>query len=344
MIKFKASYFDGKRSWGLPVNIIFKDRIIYIQNEDGFALLSAPGKDCQISPPLGSTNRTIKLPNGAQCETSDLGSIEAMENQMGRKNLMAVVHVLESKWRLVAGCTIGLVISILMFSKFVIPLVAQKMAYSLPPHLTEELSESTLEILDSRFLKPSQLDQDRQDELEKIFTDLHRAVDTEFNYTIKFRKSPVIGPNAFALPSGLILMTDELVEISMDDKELIGIMAHEVAHVKHRHGLRSVFQNAGIFLLISSLVGDVTSITSIAASLPTLLAKANYSREFEKEADRVAGLYLIGKGWGTKQYQDILLRITKEMSSFTGESVLSSHPVTEERVKYMQELEGSQSD
>jgi len=229
-------------------------------------------------------------------------------------------------------------------SKFVIPLVAQKMAYSMPPHLTEELSDATLEILDNRFLEPSELNQGRHDELEKIFKQLNTEVDREFNYTIKFRKSPVIGPNAFALPSGLILMTDELVEISEDDKELIGIMAHEMAHVKYRHGLRSVFQNAGIFLLISSLVGDVASITSIAASLPTLLAKANYSREFEKEADRVAGLYLINKGWGTKQYQDILLRITKKMSSLPGESVLSSHPVTEERVKYMQELEGLQSD
>ncbi|MBI5098809.1 MAG: M48 family metallopeptidase [Nitrospirae bacterium] len=336
---FKASYFDGKRSCGLPVYINLQGATIYIQSEDGLPLLSVPLRECEISPPLGKTSRTIRFPNGAQCETVDLAAVETLWKNHGGKSLMNFVNCLESRWKMVGICLIGLVIFVLILSKYAIPLASKKIAFSLPHHLTDELSRSTLEILDYKYLKTSVLDDKVKNELKDIFFVLHEEIDPGSYYRLEFRKSPLIGPNAFALPSGLILITDELVEISQDNKELIGIMAHEVAHVKYRHGLRSVFQNSGIFLLISSLFGDVTSITSIGATLPTLLARSGYSREFEREADQTAGLYLIQKGWSTKPYQHILMRITKNVHSYPEESVFSSHPIAQERVFDLQKLE-----
>ena len=231
--------------------------------------------------------------------------------------------------------------SIGIFITYGIPLLAKKIAYSLPPEVTNELSEQTLKILDGRFLKPTELSQEKIAELQEIFIQLNKEIDTEFNCLLEFRKSPIIGPNAFALPSGLIIMTDELVELADNNRELEGIFIHEVAHVTKRHGLRSIIQNAGIFLLISTLAGDITSITSTAASLPTLLAQSNYSRKFEKEADRFTVLYFIQKKWNIKPYQDILLRIAKDMPNYPGESLLSSHPLTNDRIKYIQEIEES---
>jgi Zn-dependent protease with chaperone function len=77
----------------------------------------------------------------------------------------------------------------------------------------------------------------------------------------------------------------------------------------------------------------------LAATLPTLLVEAGYSRQFEKEADRAAGLYLIRKGLGTADYRNILVRATQDQHNIP--SLISTHPHTEERVKYLQSLETS---
>ncbi|NJL59857.1 MAG: M48 family metallopeptidase [Desulfobacteraceae bacterium] len=202
------------------------------------------------------------------------------------------------------------------------------------------MSQHALTMLDKQFFEPSQLAAERAAQLQTIFEEIHREKSQKFKYRLEFRKSPHIGANAFALPSGQVLMTDEMVGIAVNDTELRGILAHEIAHVEHRHGIRSVVQNAGVFLVISILVGDITSITSLAATLPTLLVEAGYSRQFEKEADRAAGNYLIRKGLGTADYRNILVRATKDQQSVP--SLISTHPHTEERVKYLQSLETSE--
>ncbi len=137
------------------------------------------------------------------------------------------------------------------------------------------------------------------------------------------------------------MITDELVALAKNDRELIGIFVHEMSHVEKRHGLRMLFQNAGAFFLISVLVGDVASITSIAGTLPTLLVESGYSRKFEKEADQAAGTYLIRNGFGTEPYRNILLRLSENRSHYSEFSMIASHPAMQQRIKYLQELEKS---
>jgi Zn-dependent protease with chaperone function len=136
-------------------------------------------------------------------------------------------------------------------------------------------------------------------------------------------------------------MTDELVELAENDRELEGVLLHEMGHVEERHGLRSIIQNAGVFLLISALVGDVASISSTAASLPTLLAQTGYSRQFEREADEFAVGHFVRRGWSAAPLRDILLRMSEGAPSFPGESILSTHPVMSERIRHIEEMEGS---
>jgi len=339
MIEFQGTYFDGKSSRAYPVTVIFDRIFLRIQGEDGHPALNIPFKDCTIDPPLGKTARSIKLPNGAQCDTNNLKALSALEHYTGRNYVMRLVHFIESRWRMVASSLIGLIICVWAFMTYGIPVLAEKAAYSLPPEVTNELSRQTMKMLEARFLKPTKLNQEKIAKLQETFARLHKEIDTESNYRLEFRKSLFFGPNAFALPSGLIIMTDELVELANNNMELEGILIHEIAHVKKRHGLRSIIQNAGVFLLISALMGDVISITSTAASLPVILVESGYSRKFEREADRITALYFVRKGRSIKPYQDILLRITKDMHNYPGESFLSSHPVTNERVKYLQKIE-----
>ena len=92
-------------------------------------------------------------------------------------------------------------------------------------------------------------------------------------------------------------------------------------------------------MLISILAGDVTSITSAAAALPTLLVETGYSRKFEREADYESGVYLIHKGWGTQPYRSILLRIAQKQSHSPNISMFSTHPDIKKRIEYLKQLE-----
>ncbi len=342
MIEFKGAYFDGKISRAYPVSVVFDGRRLHIRGVDGdYPALDIAPEDCAITPPLGNTMRYIKLPGGAQCETADTEAVSALEHLTGRNAGMRLVHFMEKRWKTAAAALAGLVLCVWVFVTYGIPFVAQKIAYSVPPELTEQMSRQAIKMLDRRFLKPSELDREKSRELQGEFRRLYREIDGDFDYRLEFRKSPYIGPNAFALPSGLIIMTDELVKLAADNRELQAILVHEIAHVKKRHALRSIIQNSGVFLLVSALAGDVTSITSTAASLPTLLAQSGYSRKFETEADRAAAVYMIRKGWGTRPLQAILLRITRNMAGYPGESLLSSHPLTDQRVRYLRDIEAS---
>ena len=147
-----------------------------------------------------------------------------------------------------------------------------------------------------------------------------------------------MGANAFALPSGLIIMTDDLVRLAEDDRELGAVLLHEMAHVERRHGVRALLQHAGVFLIVSTLAGDLTAITSLAGALPTMLVESGYSRDFEREADRDAARRMLEMGWGTGPFARMLRRLGAGRAGLPSD-VTSSHPLIEERVRNLRALE-----
>ncbi|MBA4417025.1 MAG: hypothetical protein C0392_03800 [Syntrophus sp. (in: bacteria)] len=339
MIEFSATYFDGKSSRPHPVTVSFDGMTLRIAGEDLLTWLSVPLRDCTIDPPLGQALRVIRLPDGGLFETGNMPAFKEMERQRGVNKGLRCVHFLESNWKTVVGCMICLVVFAGVFLMYGIPFLAARAANSIPTDLMETMSRETLKVLDSRFLKPSQLPREKADRVRLLFQRVAKEVDRNGHYRLEFRKGGLLGPNAFALPSGIILVTDELVLLSRNDPGISGIIAHEIAHIKKRHALRQILQGAGVFLLISAFTGDITSISTLAASLPILFVESGYSREFEREADRVAGRYLIQKGWGTKPYCDILEQLTKGQREYPQLTALSTHPRTKERIEDLKKLE-----
>jgi Zn-dependent protease with chaperone function len=143
------------------------------------------------------------------------------------------------------------------------------------------------------------------------------------------------GANAFALPSGVIVITDELVQLAKDDREIVGVLAHECGHIVHRHSLRAVLQNSAVFVLIALITGDVSSATAFGGALPTFLLQNRFSREFEREADAHAVTQLKQAGIPPSYLADMLQRL----ATTHGESdspllgYLRTHPPTPERIQ-----------
>ena len=47
-----------------------------------------------------------------------------------------------------------------------------------------------------------------------------------------------------ALPSGVVIVTDDLVALAKDADDVVAVLAHEVGHLEGRHGVRAVIQSA----------------------------------------------------------------------------------------------------
>jgi predicted Zn-dependent protease len=205
-----------------------------------------------------------------------------------------------------------------------------------PQGVTERLSTVVLGVLDTQVFAASELPSARQTQIESAFRrlELPNGVPRE-RYRIFFRKSEQLGANAVALPSGTIVVTDGLVTLATDDREILGVLAHEAGHVHGRHGLRHVLQNSVMGFLIAWFIGDLST---IAAAAPAALLEANYSRELEREADAFAIDVLRANGIAVRHFGDILRRLEQESGSTRAAAFqyLSSHPATSERLKQLE--------
>jgi predicted Zn-dependent protease len=150
------------------------------------------------------------------------------------------------------------------------------------------------------------------------------------SYTLVFRSSPAIGPNAFALPGGTVVLLDELEKSAQHDDEIAAVLAHEIGHLRERHTMRHVLQTSAAGVLLAAVVGDIVSISSYAAALPVFLLDARYSRAFELEADQVGFAVMDTVGIDRAHFVRFLARMEQEHGSNLP-GFLSTHPRAEER-------------
>lgn len=109
--------------------------------------------------------------------------------------------------------------------------------------------------------------------------------------SVHFVNDPTV--NAFAGLGGHIFLHSGLINKMQGAEELLGVLAHEMAHVKKRHITQSVFQSVGLFALVQAFFGDVTGVVAVLTQVGQPLLQLQYSRELESEADRLAVEYLI---------------------------------------------------
>jgi Zn-dependent protease with chaperone function len=331
MTSLQATYYDGLTSESASVEVTLDEQgTLHVVGLAGPVV--HPLASVRISPRLGNTTRSLHFPDGAKCESDDHAALEALELAAGRGKLSRLVHTLESSWRYAIGAALLLLLVGVVGTKWGIPLLAHHIADAVPPRMAYDLGRGTLEVFDRTLLKPSRLGDEQQQKLTDEFDAMARH-HPSLPLTLKFRRG--IGPNAFALPDGTVVVTDELVKLSQNDEEVLAVLAHEIGHVHHRHSLRMALESSTVVMLISTYLGDVTQLTTLSASLPGIYAQAHYSREHETEADTFALHYLDQAGIPHRRFADILRALQKEYGSDpdSGMQYLASHPPTTERIQ-----------
>ena len=143
--------------------------------------------------------------------------------------------------------------------------------------------------------------------------------------------SPI--PNAFALPGGRVYLFEGLLAKAKNADEIAGVLAHEFGHLKHRDGTRNLIYNGGTSFLIGLLFGDVTGSGALVFASRSLIT-ASYSREAEQNADTFSIDVMHRLNRSPKPMGELLFRVTGNEAG-KGLSVLSNHPLTEDRLERM---------
>lgn len=338
-------YYDGRTSARRTVRLTLEGNRLLVAGEGVEITTDLAG--LVISPPLATARRSVRFPSGALCEVSDTRFMDELLRRQGRGRGAAVIHRWERSLPLALVALVVTVAVVWGFVAYGIPAMAERVARAVPPATEVSLGRETLAMLDKLVFTASRLPDSRRQVLKAHFSRMTRELPFAAGYRLEFRRSDALGANALALPSGIIVVTDRLVEMATSDHELIGVLAHEMGHVRSRHALRHVLQNSATGLVVAAITGDITSVTSLAATLPTALIDASYSRSFEMEADDAAVEYLKRRGIPLKSYAAMLGRLEAEHRKKSGESgtkekkslgdYFSTHPVTEERIRRVME-------
>ena len=150
--------------------------------------------------------------------------------------------------------------------------------------------------------------------------------------------------NAFAVPGGLFALNAGLITSARNMDEVAGVMAHEVAHVSQRHYSRSqeAFKGQGLLTLAGLLVGalvasqadsDVGTAVMLGTQAALMDKQLNYSRNQEREADRIGMQYMYSAGYNPQSMADffeVMHRATSQVS-FLPDFWLT-HPLSTERM------------
>lgn len=161
--------------------------------------------------------------------------------------------------------------------------------------------------------------------------------------TFEFHVVDLAEPNAFALPGGHVYVSRGLLALTNSEDELANVIGHEIGHVLARHSSRRLTL-AAPFALVTGVGAAATGIVSPTlgravgglGSLAGGLVVAPYSREQERDADRI-GLDLAAKaGWDPAAMATLLRTLEREEKSHPHDrqpfNFFATHPSTPERV------------
>ncbi|WP_326533194.1 M48 family metallopeptidase [Pseudorhodoferax sp.] len=336
-----ARYFDGRSARARPVLLRLQGGQLRIEGEDFVREL--PAAAVQWPERTRHGLRVADLPHGGSLQCDDAAAWDAWRGAAGHRDSWTVRA--QQSWRGVLACVVALVLLAWAFQQWGIPAVARGVAAAAPAHVDAALGQAVLRAVDESLMRPSRLPAATQDRVRGAFAAHLRASGEALpDWQLLFRDSR-IGPNALALPGGMLVLTDQLVALVDEDPEVItAVLAHELGHVRHRHGLRMVVQVGLLGAAASLVLGDFST---VLAGAPVLLGQAHYSRAAEREADAEAERLLRAAGISPAVMLRLFERLAEQRRKQAADQAaaepswlglaFATHPADAERIRFFEE-------
>lgn len=167
------------------------------------------------------------------------------------------------------------------------------------------------------------------------------GLNSDFPYYFTLIFDPRI--NAFAMPGGIVAINSGLLLLSGSESELASVVAHEISHVSQRHLARRFSRQSKLSVVNAiSLLGviiaaatgsDAALGASTAVSGAIQASELAYSRDFEREADRLGMILLVNANldpFGMPRFFEKLNAQSANRGRIP--EILSTHPLTLSRI------------
>jgi len=226
----------------------------------------------------------------------------------------------------VAGCIFLGWLGVFATHLMVLSLVAK-----VPPNWEQEFGDARIAELKSA--GALQDDTNRIAQLTALVAPLMRVVPggTEFKFHIQ--ESEV--PNAFALPGGHIVVNSGLLKIANND-ELVGVIAHESAHITQKHFARKIISAAGPVIIFGTFLNSRSGPMGVIGRGSELILTQGFSQEFETEADEVGWNYLVKANIDPSGmigvFRKFKVEEARENQADAMPQALQSHPALDKRI------------
>ncbi|MCY4485569.1 MAG: M48 family metallopeptidase [Deltaproteobacteria bacterium] len=345
-MRYLATYYDGLTAQARPVAIAVTDTGVVISALHGAVLAHWPAEGVLLAErPRGGEPIRLGLEGTTErLVVDDPGVLETLRPVSPR-----LYQRVRTSWRGLArivgwaGAAAGSMAVILLF---VVPALSEQLAAVTPDTVRERIGGATLAQL-VRLVKidrsgsagtqrPYCSDRPGRAALEALTARL----------TADMTAPPALRPvvlntklvNAFALPGNFIVLTKGLIESAVDAEEVAGVVAHEIGHIAHDHGIQRLYRSAAFGVLTSLMIGDVAG-GLLVAGLGELMLDSGYSREAEREADRYALERLGAAGIDSRGFEAFFVRLQAQEEERRGKGgsalpgILSTHPPHAERIQ-----------
>ena len=299
------------------------------EEEEEFA--RSPLSEVHIDAALGWTARKLIFEDGTVFETSD----HAGFSQLDAGSRGARLHQLERFGPHLVAFSIACLAAAYVLWRFGLDILAALAVAMTPSVVVEQIDRGTLQTIDYVMADPTGLSQEAQTRARMIYEQVISALPEQERegrkFTVLFRDMPSVGPNAFALPGGTMVLTDDLVQNFANDNLLAGILGHEIGHVVGDHGLRRLYRSLGAYILVALLAGEPGPLMEDILLEGNALLSLSYSRKQETAADKFGVALSYKAGFDPKGLKSFFEKI----SETTGDAPqwMSSHPSHGNRIE-----------
>jgi Zn-dependent protease with chaperone function len=309
-----------------------------IQLEDGSVVCRDDLKAVKVSDRIGNVPRRVNLSNESLFETPDNDAIDGLLRAHKSDRTGWIAELEQFRPRLIGFVIVVFLLAGLIY-RYALPALVEVAVMVTPPAVPQWISSGTLASLDRTILSPSKLSTIEQktirDGFDKIASLSTRGT---AGYKLNFRDGGIVGPNAFALPDGTLVITDQLIQMAKGDTEMVlGVLAHEIGHVEHNHSLRQMYRAAGLAGLIMLIAGDIGSGGEEVLTDGAALVALSYSRSAESEADHMSVELMAKAGHDPAAIGRFFKLLEDKLGDKGGTNMLSTHPGTPERRKQIDE-------
>ncbi|MES2519597.1 MAG: M48 family metallopeptidase [Bacteroidota bacterium] len=342
MNTFKIKYYDGKTSaiQEGSVKLAYGHWDLRLDKPDGtMTSIHWQLKDIKQTEFVGNTN-IFKYGDFPQqtIECKDPDFVKALEREYPNYEFFKKEYFWALNKGLGTFVGIMAVLLLLCFGvyKYILPAVAESLALTIPQEYEVKWGEMMFENMiqaPQKGQKSSELNLSKNEALSKLANQFAKEIDFKTTYPIKITVVNEQIVNAFALPGGNIVVFDGLLKKMKNKEEFAALLGHEAAHVTQKHSLKNIFRSLSGYLFISLITNDLNGITAVILDNANKIQNLGYSRELETEADEISMKTLKENKVATKGLYN-LFKILEDSVHGSPPEILSSHPLTEERIKF----------